>query len=137
MIKEWSEEEIKILRENYSSKGSKHVAESIGRSREAVMAKAVKLQLHVPPVWSEEEIKFIKRFYKKRGAKYVAKKLGKKQDAVIAKAGKLGIRYNGLRSWEIWEDNYLRRHYYDREKISISRVLQTFNTCYSGKSAYS
>jgi hypothetical protein len=50
--------------------------------------------------------------------------LNKNQDSVIAKAAKLGIRFNGLRTWEPWEDNYLRRHYNDRKKVSLSRTLK-------------
>ncbi|MDP2365782.1 MAG: hypothetical protein Q8M94_18685, partial [Ignavibacteria bacterium] len=77
MIKNWTEEEIIILRENYTDKGAKYVSSLVKRTPDAVTAKAAKLGIKVPPAWSESEIIYLKKYYGKKGSQFVAKKLNK------------------------------------------------------------
>jgi len=74
--------------------------------------------------WTTIEIRTLKISYPKKGAQHVAKLLGRSPDAVMAKAAKIGIRYNALRPWMSWEDNYMRRHCNDRRKISMAKTLK-------------
>ncbi len=75
MTDEWNEEDLNILKEHYTSKGSKYVAELVNRSRAAVMTKAAKLGLRMAPLWSENDIRFLKRYYKNKGPNVRFKKI--------------------------------------------------------------
>ena len=133
MINQWTDDELQILKDHYKSKGSKFVAEQINKSQKAVTAKAARLGLSIPLLWSDDEIKYLKRYYSRKGPKFVAAKLGKNPDSVTAKAAKLKIRFNGIRAWSPWEDNYLRRHYNNRKKILHSQDIKTYSSISTSK----
>ena len=88
--KKWTEEEIKILKENYSAKGAVWCSKKIGRSRESCIAKAGSLNIKRDYHWTKEEEDIIKQYYPKYGSLKVSKLLGRNRNICMAKASELG-----------------------------------------------
>ena len=88
----WTDEENLFLKKFYSTKGSKYVADELGRTRSSVSHQAARLGLSGTgylPYRPSQEIIFIKKNYPLRGAEYVAEKLGRSPSSIYVKANNL------------------------------------------------
>jgi intein/homing endonuclease len=86
----WTQEEIKILQENYLNKRTSEIAKILGRSRSAIEHKASKLKIRKLHFWTREEvIKGLQELFKIHG--YLNKEIaGKKRGLVDACRGHFG-----------------------------------------------
>ena len=89
----WSPQDEKYLIENYHKYGVKECAKFLGRTKDAVKAKAHELGLRAPRGWTPEEIEYLTKNYPKYGAKECAKFLGRVEKTVRNKAHELGIKF--------------------------------------------
>lgn len=95
---DWTEEELNILKLNYSSKGPNQLTILIPRkSRHLIIKKAEELNLtyNKKQNWTEEEISLLKKFYNDKNLELIQEKLSNrtlKQIQAKAKFLKLGSR---------------------------------------------
>lgn len=102
MKKIWNEQDIKILNENYATKGPKYCAKLLGRTVEAVGRKACYLGIKriqdmagANPIWTPDDIKFLQYNYIEHGAEYCATALNKPVSGIRHKAQRLGLKRKG------------------------------------------
>lgn len=90
---EYTDEEIEYIRNNFSVRNKKQIAEYIGVSLESlkhIMRKlGIKKFKHVP--WSASEIEILIATYQARGATICAELLGRSFGAVCKKAESIGL----------------------------------------------
>ena len=94
-IRPWTEDELTYLREAYPRISSIDVAAHLGRSRDAVKAKA--LRLGIPTCgerrpWTKREIEYMRTHFPKRSAHDIADHLGRSLNAVALCASRHGFR---------------------------------------------
>ena len=58
--REWSEQEIKVLKQNWNNKSNEEIARLLNRTRQSVQNKKVKLNLVADRTWSDTEIDILK-----------------------------------------------------------------------------
>ncbi|HSW56499.1 MAG TPA: hypothetical protein VLH59_15555 [Ignavibacteriaceae bacterium] len=112
----WTDKEILFLKKYYPTRGSKYVAEELGRTQHSVKRQASRLGLKLVialshRAFSPEEIIFIKKNYPLKGTHYVAKMLERRITSVRKKARQLGLERNTFLKWSVEEDEYLRKWY--------------------------
>jgi Myb-like DNA-binding domain len=119
----WTEEENAFLKKYYPAKGSKFVAEALGKTQAAVRGHAVNLS--VKGAWNQprrnytaDEIIFIKKNYPNKGSRYVGQKLGRTPSSIVTKARKLRIDRKSLLLWSKQDDEYIIK-YYKKKPASI------------------
>lgn len=128
MIQEWTPEEIVVLRRYYRKKGAKYVAERVGRSPDAVMAKAAKLGIRCPGKrpWKEWEERYLQRKYGKKAITSIAHTLRRSVPAVRNRAGQLNLTGPRSQYWSEKEKELLRKLYPDR-KNSLGHISGLLN----------
>lgn len=110
--KKWTKEEESVLRDYYPTKGSRPIAEMLGRSMSSVQAHAEKLGIPGPARrWSNKEEVFLRHNYRKLTAVEIARRLKRTEQSVRAHLRKLGLTGPGGRDWTEDEIAYLRKHY--------------------------
>lgn len=87
----WSDEELKILRSEYSQAKVEELARKLGRNRHSVIHKARKLGLKHSRWWTQDEEKTLKKLYPIMSAKEVAQKLGRSTNSIHSRAQKLKL----------------------------------------------
>jgi len=95
--RKWMPEEDEFIQKNIHSMSFIEMAETLGRTREAVAQRAyTKLGLarygH-RRVWTEGEIAFIKENFGKMSYRQMEAKLGRSRTSIGKKANELGLRY--------------------------------------------
>jgi hypothetical protein len=125
----WTEEEINFLKKFYPTKGSKFVANKLGRTPDSVKRKSTRIGLKVVVVlshraYSPQEIIFIKKNYPLKGCHYVSKMLGRNVTSIYKKARNLGLERNINLKWSDEEDEYLKKWYKKKRPSEIARRLK-------------
>ena len=105
----WSPQDEKYLIENYPKYGAEECAKFLGRTKDAVKAKAHELGLRAPNAWAPKEIEYLIKNYPKYGAEECVKFLGRTKAAVRNKARELGLTTSG--KWTPEEEKYLIENY--------------------------
>lgn len=124
----WTGEDVKFLKKFYPTKGSKYVADALGRTLPSVRHHAQRLGLSAIGslpfrYYSPKEIIFIKKHYPLKGAEYVAQKLGRSPSSIYFKANKLRVERQNIYSWSEYDINYLKKWYNKKRPSQIARHL--------------
>jgi hypothetical protein len=124
----WTEKENLFLKKYYHTKGSKYIADALGRTRAAVRHHAVNLSVNVPGKllrrpYTPQEIIYIKKNYPLKGSRYVAQKLRRTPNSISAKARSLRVERKSLLKWSKQEDEYLIKWYKKKRASKIAHRL--------------
>jgi len=90
----WTDAEIAYLREYYGRVPVREVAETLGRSRNATTAKAMKEGLRArgtPRPWTEADSEYLAANYEQMPTMEIARMLGRRHATIKAQADKLGL----------------------------------------------
>lgn len=117
MIRKWTPEEIVLLRRYYRKKGAKYVAKRVGRSPDAVMAKAAKLGIRSPGIrpWKEGEDRYLQKRYNNKPISAIARALRRSVPSVRGRAKMLNLTEPRSEYWSEKEKELLRELYPDRQ----------------------
>lgn len=127
VIKYWTKEEIKFLKENYKTISYKNIANLLHRSHDAVKKKIGKLSLKKTD-WTTEEVVFLRKNYKILSIKDMAKKLGRTYNSVQLKAGKLNL-CSSSKKWTEEEIKFLKKNY---KIIPTKNIAEKFGRTIDG-----
>jgi len=92
--KPWSQEEVDFLVKNAGKMPLSQLAESLGRTKEAVRTRAKKLGINTGYFkrrWTEEELTAFRRLRKTHTAREIAKKMNRMPQSAAAKMLRSGI----------------------------------------------
>lgn len=78
----WTEEEFKILEENYPVRTPQEVADMIGRTKASVVRMACIRKVEGSRYFTQEERDYIEKSVGKMSYSYIAKKLGRTYDSI-------------------------------------------------------
>jgi hypothetical protein len=125
----WTDSENQFLKKYYPTKGSKYIADSLGRTRTAVTTHAGKIGIsgtgYLPyHPYSPAEIIFIKKYYPLYGSKYVGQRLGRSQSSIKDKARRLRVERKKFIDWNEYEIKYLKKWYKKKRASQIARHLE-------------
>lgn len=111
----WTEEEDRIIIDNYPKLGTKIKEMLPGRSVQSIISRANKLSVYIAKSWSEEEDNIIRKYYPIMGVKVSELLTIKRSDTCIrSRAADLNItRYLYYKKWSEGEDNIIRKYYSD------------------------
>ena len=87
----WSNEDLKVLQDNYNSLPTTKIAEKLHRSTSAVEKKACALGLSKPKPWSKDDLQYLTDHYMDQTNREIACALGRTKVAVGLKINKLGL----------------------------------------------
>jgi hypothetical protein len=98
-LKEWTDEELKYLIENYKSLSYDEIGRNLGRTRKAITIKVFALGLDSKrdPFWSDIEIEYLKKVYEDAGDEQsiqydvLEEKFGRLRSNICRKARELGL----------------------------------------------
>lgn len=109
--KHWTEDEIKILIENYPEMGTKYCASLLSnRTEKSINVKVSRLGLKYTAGWTKNKLQFLKENYKKLGLSECANILCLKKDLVQKKAQLLGLT-NKTNKWGAEDLTFLVENY--------------------------
>jgi len=97
MRREWSEYEIRFLRENYLTMKPTNYAEKLNRTASAVYQRAASLGLLKVPHYTEDEVMFIKLNYASMGPQKLSEKMDRSGSAIRDMAVRLNLVVNAKR----------------------------------------
>jgi hypothetical protein len=118
--KQWSDAEISILRDKYESCGTYGVVDLLpGRSKRAIIGKAMSLGLRCDCFWSEEEVRFLVDNWQEMSDEKIAKELGRGVKGVSDKRRSLGLYYTIDHNGYHTLINYIRMNIVDWKKRSM------------------
>lgn len=118
--KQWSEEEISILMYKYECSGTYGVINLLpGRSKRAIIGKAMSLGLRCDCFWNEEEVKFLIENWPAMSDEEIAKELGRGVKGIADKRRKLGLYYTIDHNGYHTLINYIRMNIVDWKKQSM------------------
>jgi hypothetical protein len=125
----WTDKENLFLKKYYPTKGSKYIAEELGRTRAAVITHAHKIGIsgtgYLPyHQYSPAEIIFIKKYYPLYGSRYVGQKLGRSPSSIKDKARRLRVERRKFIDWNKYEIEYLKKWYKKKRPSKIARHLE-------------
>lgn len=118
--KKWSNVEVAILMDKYESCGAAGVVDLLpGRSKRAIIGKAMSLGLGCDCFWNEDEIKFLVENGISMSDEDIAKVLGRGVKGVADKRRKLGLYFpkNDISYYNI--DDFIRHRNYGWKKESM------------------
>lgn len=122
--KKWTREEVSLLREYYPIKGSRPIAEMLGRSMSSVQAHAEKLGIPgTRRPWSSREEVFLRRNHARLTAVEIGRRLKRSEQSVRAHMRKLGLTGPGGRDWTEEEIDYLKKHYHTATSRELADEL--------------
>jgi hypothetical protein len=109
----WTEEEDRILRRSYTKRGSRYVAELLGRTIASVQARALTLGVpgHGIRMWTEMEQRYLRTRYQTFTAEQIARTLRRTEESVRGQIHHLGLGTYSPTPWTEAEVEYLRAHY--------------------------
>jgi predicted transcriptional regulator/DNA-binding CsgD family transcriptional regulator len=124
--KQWTEEQLNILRNFYSCPEFtiEQIAEKTGRSRHSVSKKARELNLKRPLSYRKEEDKFLKKNYRKMTYKQLASSLGRSVVTVQSHLKMLGVKQRNHKKWSEEDIEFLKREY---KRMSIAETAKQLN----------
>jgi hypothetical protein len=88
----WTREEVDYVRDHYETVPLKEIAAKLGRSTNAVTARAKKLGIRTGRWFTAEQIAVIKRDYATRDTAGLANEIGRRVDSVYRYANSLGLK---------------------------------------------
>lgn len=106
--REWTEEEIEILKKWYPIEGIKVKDKLNGKTKMAIKSKASKLGLKFV-TWTDEEIIILKKYYSDEGLGVKNRLESKTKNAILRKVSELKIKSN--RYWTSEEMDILKKYY--------------------------
>lgn len=106
--REWTEEEIEIMKKWYPIEGIKVKDKLNGKTKLAIKSKASKLKLKFV-AWTDEEIEILKKYYSDEGLGIKSRLENKSENAILRKASELRIKSN--RYWTREEIDILKKYY--------------------------
>ena len=130
-MKKWSDNEIKILNNNYSTLGTEYCVNLLNRTKSSVLGMATNLKLKAkkPKSYSKEDTLFLINNYKTYGIEYCMNKLNRTKGSILSKARKLKINVNkGVK--EINFINTRRKNNYLKYNISKILTIENKNVAY-------
>lgn len=110
---EWTKEQDAIVRKNYTKHGSVYTAALLGRSKDSVQHRALRLGVpgHGIRPWTKKEIAYLRLQYEKLTAIKIARVLKRTEQSVRGKIHSLKLGGEGSRPWTRDEIEFLRKHY--------------------------
>lgn len=118
----WTAVETDFLQKNYNTLTYKQIAQKLGKTRSAVLAKAWRLRLGADKLWTAEEIDILKKYYNQLSDEEVAKKLARRTPSAIwQKAHKLGLKKD--RYWTAEQIAILKKYYQTLPTAQIAAKL--------------
>lgn len=122
---EWTKEQDAIVRKNYTKHGSVYTARLLGRSKDSVQHRALRLGVpgHGIRPWTRKEIAYLRLQYPKLTAIKIARVLKRTEQSVRAKIHGLGLGGDPSRPWTSAEINYLRKYYGTVTAAELGREL--------------
>ncbi len=129
IYKQWSKEDIKILKKYFPHMSMQKVAERLGRATNSVGLKANKLGLkktekfntEVGNLWSQSDIKLLMKLYPKSSNQEIAEKVGHTIKSVTNKANNLRLHKENL--WSPEKIKFLKKHYPTMNTQRIAKEL--------------
>ena len=119
----WTEDEIKILKNNYCCGNIKHIEKLIPKhSYIAILSMANKLGIKCREFWSNDEIEIIKSNYSKCTLDEMCLLLPQRnRKTIIEKASELNLR-NKVK-FQVWEEKYIQQNYLLQTDKEIAEFL--------------
>lgn len=106
----WSDNEEKSLQALFPTTPNEEIAETLGRSLNAVLMKSRKLGLRKMEFWSKDEDELLKKLYKNLSYKQLAQRLERTKSAVQIRVITLGLECK-VENWTEDEMNFLKKSY--------------------------
>ena len=132
-IKNWSDDELNYLTENYASMRIQDIADHLGRAATSIPPIAKKLglkkQIHKP--WSEKENAYLMEHYIDMTSAQLAKKFGRTIPSVNAQRDRLGLVRNA--PWSEDEVKFLQDNYESMTYEQIGKYLNRTTTAVDAK----
>lgn len=122
-IRNYSEEDIKYIEENFLSMPTAQIAEHIRKSADGVgyVARKLGLSKQVHSKWTDDEINFLKEHYVDMTSEEMTKYINHSVAAINTQRGRLKLVRN-----EVWSDeeiNYLKTHFESMTHAEIGNQL--------------
>ncbi len=119
--REWTDEEIEILKKWYPIEGGNVEKRLNGRTRGTINTIAHRLGIKAPDKsWTEDEIDILKRYYPVEGKRVKSRLEGRTKETIQSMASRLGIKmYSTWTSEEI----YALKKYYPKYGTNISEFI--------------
>lgn len=94
MIKEWTEQEVELLREKFNTTPVEELAGELSRSVPSVICKAYRLGITTQKYsgWTSEEIDRLKQQFPVKTTKILAREFGRSINSVRQKAFRLRLK---------------------------------------------
>lgn len=124
-IKNYTEEQIEYIKNNYLIKTAKEIGGHIGKTPSQVTYVALeklKLSKRKETRWTEEEVIFLKNNYKTKTHEEIAKCLNRAASAVCAKCFDLNL-YKKEVPWTETDYQYVRDNYMNMQTSEIANYL--------------
>lgn len=125
--REWTEEEIEILKKYYPIEGMHVIKRLEGRTKNAIKLRVLQLNLKSPSIWTEGENEILKRYYPKYGTDIIKKLPNRSKKSIMCQARRLNIssyKKGGYKSIFTDEENEIIRKYYPIEGNEVYRRLE-------------
>ena len=90
--KNWSNEEIQFLKDNFESTLFSELSKTLGRTESAIRAKCFDLNLFKNSPWTDDEISFVKENYMEMKMSDISQMLSRTMSAIELKAKRLGLK---------------------------------------------
>lgn len=134
MQREWTQEEVKYLKQWYCKKPTSEIMKQLNRSANSIRRKADRLGITDASnsirgkEWTEVELQYLKTWYGKKTISQIARDLRRTSSSVQNKAFRLGItdpeKQQDSRPWTEEEENYLSKTYEKRGSAYIANKLK-------------
>jgi hypothetical protein len=121
--KNWTKEEDRLLKHNYTKRGSRYTADLLGRTITSVQHRALRLGIPGNGVrpWTEMEVRYLKTRYPKLNVAQICRTLQRSEQSVRGKINQLGIGSEPPAPWTEGETAYLRAHY---GKVRVTELAE-------------
>lgn len=121
--KNWTREEDRLLKTNYTKRGSRYTADLLGRTITSVQHRALRLGIPGNGVrpWTEMEVRYLKTRYPNQSVAKICRTLQRSEQSVRGKINQLGIGSEPPMPWTEGEVAYLRAHY---GKVRVTELAE-------------
>ena len=100
--KQWTEEELNYIKDNYGKIPIKEISLKLNRSISSIKHKAERDAIKSPREWTDEEIGYLKENYKTKTYKELSQHLNRTKSAIDLKINRLGLK----------KEKYTYNHHY-------------------------
>lgn len=123
---EWTREHDDIVRKNYTKHGSVYTAQLLGRSKQSVQHRALRLGVpgHGIRPWTKKEVAYLRLQYPKLPVSKICRILKRTEQSVRGKIHILRLGSEPSRPWTQSELAYLRKHYGTVKVSELAKELQ-------------